>query len=132
MLIEVLSQERYIMNETTIHNDATADRETKSLQPARAILWACAFVLAALVILQAGRLPGNPAYADGVSNGANYTVLTVPSGRGGGDEGPDDIIIVFDNRNGAILAYAPDARNANLTLLDGQSLDSLFRAALQR
>src|SRR5688572_22422842 len=118
------------MNETTINDDATAERAAKSLQPARAILWACAFILAALVILQAGRLPGNPAYADGVSNGNNYTVLTVPSGRGGGDEGPDDIIIVLDNRNGAILAYQPDARNANLTLLDGESLDALFRAAL--
>lgn len=98
----------------------------------RAALWASAFVIAALVVLQAGNLPGNPAYADGVSNGANYTLLTVDSGRGGGDEGPDQIVVVIDNRNATMMGYLTDARTGNINLLDGGSLEVLFRNAIQR
>jgi len=111
---------------------AGVSSSTTTVHGGRAALWASAFVIAALVVLQAGNLPGNPAYADGVSNGPNYTLLTVDSARGGGDEGPDQVIVVIDNRNATLMAYLPDARTGNITLLDGGSLDTLFRNAIQR
>jgi hypothetical protein len=111
------------------HNSTSSG--VAAIHPGRAILWASAFVLAALVILQAGNLPGNPAYAEGVSNGANYTVFTVDSGRGGGDEGPDQIVVVIDNRNATMMGYLVDRRTNAVNLLDGGSLDALFRSAVR-
>jgi hypothetical protein len=39
-------------------------RATEQINPSAAVLWASAFVIAALVIVQAGRLPGPAARAE--------------------------------------------------------------------
>jgi hypothetical protein len=119
------------MNNET-HVNSSSSSTVTAIHPGRAALWASAFVLAALVVLQAGKLPGNPAYAEGVSNGTNYTLFTVDSGRGGGDEGPDQVVVVIDNRNATLMAYVADRRTNAINLLDGGSLDVYFRNAISR
>ena len=44
-----------------------------------AALWASAFVIAALAIVQAGQLPGNSAHAETTSEFGDYTLLTAPT-----------------------------------------------------
>ncbi len=94
-----------------------------------AVLWASAFVIAALVIVQAGRLPGRPAYGEMVSTRADYTILTARSGRGR-DEEPDEILFVIDNRDGVLMVYEmPDARRGKIFARDGGRLENLFQSA---
>ena len=95
-----------------------------------ASLWASAFVIAALVILQAGRLPGPNAWADEMSTtSGDYTLLTADSGRGG-DVDPYEVLYVIDNRSGVLLVYEIDnAQQRRIHLRDGGSLDLLFRKA---
>jgi len=102
----------------------------QQFDPARAILWASAFVLASLVILQAGKLPGNPAYAGQVSSAGAYTILTADSGRGD-DANPDEILVVIDNRTEALMVYETDGRSG-IVPRDGGNLANLFRQALNR
>ncbi|MHC4992043.1 MAG: hypothetical protein ACYTGC_13805, partial [Planctomycetota bacterium] len=70
------------MNQTTTHRNSTA------------ALWASAFVLAAFVIVQAGRLPENAAHAEMANSLGSYTLLTTNSGRGG-DADPDELLYVI-------------------------------------
>ena len=92
-------------------------------------LWASAFVIAALVVTQAGRLPAPAAYAETTSSQADYTLLTADSGRGG-DEAPDEVLFVIDNRDQVLLVYGiDDVRRHQVILRDGGSLDALFRRA---
>ncbi|MCL4210616.1 MAG: hypothetical protein HRU76_04465 [Phycisphaeraceae bacterium] len=104
---------------------------TMRIDAGKAVLWASAFILGALVILQAGRLPGNPAYAGEVSSRANYTIVAADSGRGG-DVKPDEVIYVIDNVNGLIILYGADARTGTVAPLDGGPLPYLFFNALKR
>ena len=55
--------------------------------PSAAALWASAFVILALIIVQAGKLPGNQAFGDMATTSHGYTLLTTNSGRGP-DESP--------------------------------------------
>ena len=107
------------------------ERPINNIDSSKAILWASAFVIGALVIMQAGRLPGHPAYADSVSEGQHYTVLTADSGRGG-DEDPDEILIIIDNRSEMIMSYSIDQPNGALLPRDGGSLPNFFRSVLKR
>ena len=92
-------------------------------------LWASAFVIGALVIVQAGRLPQPAAYGEMAASQGDYTILTTDSGRGG-DIGPDQILYVIDNRDQVIMVYQiEDARRHQIVLRDGWSLDTLFRRA---
>ena len=94
-----------------------------------AALWASAFVIGALTIVQAGRLPGPAAHAEMVSGRSDYTLLTTDSGTGG-DSNPDELLYVIDNRDQVILVYEiEDAREKRMILRDGGSLQNLFRAA---
>ena len=106
-------------------------RTQMTINPAAAVLWASAFVIAALIILQAGRLPGNAAYGDMTSDRGAYSVMTADSGRGG-DEDPDEILYVIDSRDQVLLVYdIEDSRRAQIILRDGYSLDNLFMRARQ-
>ena len=88
-----------------------------------------AFVLAALVIVQAGRLPGNPAYADQSVQVGGYTLLTTNSGKGN-DADPDELLYVLDSREEILLVYqVPDARQKQISLLGGASLPFWFHNA---
>jgi hypothetical protein len=94
------------------------------------VLWGSAFLLAGLVIVTAGRLPANPAYAaDTSSSAGDYTLLSVDSGRGE-DAAPDELLYVIDSRSESLLIYEiPDARQAQIVLRDGGSLAGLFGQA---
>jgi len=98
----------------------------KSINTAAAVLWASAFLLAALVIVQAGRLPGNPAYAEMGLESGGYTLLTTDSGRGG-DAAPNELLYIIDSREEVVLVYEiEDARQNQIILRDGGSLQNLF------
>jgi hypothetical protein len=98
----------------------------KSINTAAAVLWASAFLLAALVIVQAGRLPGNPAYAEMALESGGYTLLTTDSGRGG-DAAPNELLYIIDSREEVVLVYEiEDARQNQIILRDGGSLQNLF------
>ena len=76
----------------------------RSINTAAAVLWASAFVLTALVITQAGRLPLNPAYADMAGERGEYTVISTSGGRGD-KSAPNQIIYVLDSRDQVLMVY---------------------------
>ena len=87
------------------------------------------FLLAALVVMQAGRLEVNPAYADQATSGHGFTLVTADSGRGG-DEQPDELLYVLDSRDQVLLVYSvPDARQKQINLLGGAVLPVWFNNA---
>ena len=91
-----------------------------------AALWASAFVILALVIVQAGRMPGNLANAATVADRGAYTLMTADSGKGG-DAEPDEVLLVIDSREQMLLVYeCEDARRGGVVLRDGYSLIDLF------
>ncbi len=102
------------------------------LNPAAAVLWASAFVVAALAIMQAGRLAPNPAYADALTTEDGFSLLTAPSGLGGGDR-PYDLLYVIDSTDETLFIYwienATTPSSSRLTLMDGAYLPTLFNAA---
>jgi hypothetical protein len=96
-----------------------------------AVLWASAFVIAALAIVQAGRLPGNAANAEMAVDRGSYTLMTCDSGHGG-DNQPDELLYVIDSREQILMVYEiEDARKRQVFLRDGGSLDNLFLKARQ-
>ena len=98
---------------------------------APAALWASAFVIAALVIVQAGRLPGNQAIAGTASERGSYSALTVNSGQGP-ETNPNELLFVIDSREQALLVYEiEDAKKKQIILRDGGSLENMFLRARQ-
>lgn len=109
----------------------TSTQRNASLNPGAAVLWASAFIIGALIILQAGRMQGNTANATMVADRGSYTLLTADSGTGG-DTDPDEILYVIDSREQILLVYeVEDARKRQVMLRDGYSLDTLFQRARQ-
>lgn len=106
----------------------TRQRQRVSMRAAS--LWASAFLIGALVIVQAGRLPGPAAWADPMSTSSgDFTLLTADSGRGG-DLEPYQVLFVIDNREQVLLVYeVENAQQRRLIMRDGGSLDNLFRRA---
>ncbi len=93
---------------------------------ASAALWASAFVIAALTIVQAGRLPGPAAHAEMATSRGGYTLLSTDSGRGE-DAAPDELVYVIDSRGESLLVYEiDDARKQQILLRGGGSLQNLF------
>ncbi len=102
---------------------------SQKINSSAAVLWASAFVIAAMILVQAGRLPGQAAHAEMTATRADYTVMTTNSGRGG-DEDPDELLYVIDNRDQVLLVYEiEDARRGNVILRDGWSLTNVFARA---
>lgn len=96
-----------------------------------AVLWASAFIIGALVIIQAGKLPGQAAYAEMASSRGDYSVMTTNSGRGG-DADPDELVYVIDNRDQVLLVYeVEDAKRGGVLLKDGWNLSIMFNRARQ-
>jgi hypothetical protein len=108
----------------------SARRDTTSRRHVTpAALWASAFVIAALTIVQAGRLPQNAAFGEMATNRGDYSLLTTDSGLGG-DVQPNELLYVIDSRAEVLLVYEiEDARSGRVVLRDGGSLSGLFRAA---
>ncbi|MHC4909579.1 MAG: hypothetical protein ACYTF9_07680 [Planctomycetota bacterium] len=105
---------------------------TTRLNPSSAALWASAFVIAALAIVQAGRMQANPAYAGMASSQGDYTLLTASAGRGD-KAAPFTLLYVIDSRDQVLLVYEIDdaRRTPALQLRDGGSLAGLFMTARQ-
>lgn len=76
-----------------------------------ALLWASAFILLGLVIVQSGRVASHwlvpEARADVVSRVADYTTATVYSGSGS-----EDILVVLDGRGEQIFTYRVKNKNS--------------------
>jgi hypothetical protein len=105
--------------------------KTTTLNASAAVLWASAFVIAALVIVQAGRMQGNAANAAVQADRGSYTLLTANSGTGG-DAEPDEVLLIIDSREQTLLVYeVEDARKRQVQMRDRHSLDELFLRARQ-
>ncbi len=99
---------------------------TTRFNSSAAALWASSFVILAMINVQAGRLPGNPAHASTVADRGAYTLMTADSGKGGDTE-PDEILCVLDSRDQVLLVYdVENARQGGVVLRDRYSLDELF------
>ena len=99
---------------------------------AAAALWWSAFLLAALTVVQAGRLPGNAAYA-GTANQGNFgtSVVTQATGLGPSDK-PYEALWVLDGRGEMLFIYYIENANAgekSLLLRQVVSVPELFRSA---
>ncbi len=103
---------------------------TTQISPAAATLWASAFIIAALVILQLGKLPVNPAHASNVlAERGNYTLLTTDGGDGDGQR-RYEMLYILDSREQVLLVYEiEDAQRGIMRLRDGGNVNNLFRAA---
>jgi type II secretory ATPase GspE/PulE/Tfp pilus assembly ATPase PilB-like protein len=92
----------------------------------RVVLFASAMFLAACVLMRAGDLPVNPAYAGTVSESDGITVLTGSTGRGK-DADPHTLLYVIDNRTETLLIYEiEDARRREIFLRHATPLPGLF------
>lgn len=103
------------------------------VNPSAAVLWASAFIVAALTITQAGRLAPNPAYAgDAITTGQGFSLLTASSGIGP-KEAPYDLLYVIDSNDETLMIYwienANTQQTSKLTLVNGSYLPTLFDAA---
>jgi hypothetical protein len=104
-------------------------RRIAGISPAAAVLWGSAMILAALVIMQAGRLPINAAYAETAMTGGNFSLLTVSTGQGQASM-PNQVLYVIDSRDQVLLVYEIENLQQNRIILrDGAGLDTMFRNA---
>lgn len=113
------------------HN-APAAAQRKGVNYAAAALWASAFILGALTIVQAGRLPGQAAYAEAANAGQDGTsVVTVATGLGP-DNKPYEALWVLDGRTEILTIYYIENANSgtkSLLLRNMVSLPDLFGQA---
>lgn len=120
----------------TMSNSSPQNVKTRgsrnTISGAAAALWASAFVIIALIIVQAGRLPGNhEAFAGTAADRGSYALLTASAGTGP-EAAPNELLFVIDYRDQVLLAYeVEDAHKKGITLRDGGSLDNMFIRARQ-
>jgi hypothetical protein len=101
---------------------------SRSANTPAAVLWASAFVIAALTILQAGRLPGRSALAETTANVNDFSLVTARSGLGP-DEKPYEVLYIIDDHNEVLLVYDLQNVQQGIFLRDGGPLVNLFRTA---
>ncbi len=77
--------------------DGQANDEARTRWSPHGVLWASAFVLAGLVVVQASRL-GGEARAEMVSRVGEMTLLTAATGS-------EEILLALDNRHEQVLVY---------------------------
>lgn len=97
-----------------------------------ATLWASAFIIGALLIMQAGRLSPNPAFAGmAASSNGGFSLVTSSDGNGPANA-PYDMLYIIDNTSEVLYIYtipnATSPKSSGLELLGGGSLPNLFRA----
>jgi len=98
------------------------------LNSSAAVLWASAFVITGMIILQAGRHATNAAYAEMANTAAGYTLLTTDGGTG--DVPPDELLYVIDNRDEVMMLYEiENAQKRTIALRQSGSLRNLFANA---
>ena len=104
-------------------------RHKEQINLSASVLWASVFVIIAMIIVQAGKLPGNAAYAEMATGSGSYTVLTTNSGKGG-DSDPNELLYVIDNTAQVLLVYEiEDSRSGIIFHRDGGSLVNMFNSA---
>ena len=105
-------------------------KESSQSSIASALLLATAFLIGALIIVQAGQLPQHHAYADDAVAGADgFTLLTASSGFGK-DSRPYEFCYVVDNYDEMVFIYeVPQANDKRIVLRGGTFLPGLFSAA---
>ncbi len=95
------------------------------INPSVGALWASAFILAGLVVMQAGRLgAGSQAQAD-VVNFAGVTALSATTGDG------SSVVLVLDDRTDNVLVYGLENRN-RVELYQNLKVSELFAGSQQR
>lgn len=87
-------------------------------------LWGSAFVLAGLIVLQAGRLGPHEARGDVVAGTGGLTALTFQSLN-------EDLLAVIDGRQEQLFVYRV-ANRSSLEMLAAYSLPRLFAEARAR
>lgn len=124
------------MNRHSSHNSPESFpnsdcRGVGRINPSAAVLWASAMIIAALVIMQAGRLPINQAYASTTMTRGDYTLCTATTGLGN-NFAPNMVVYVIDNQDQVLMVYDIESPQQNrLILRDGVNLVSLFSDALR-
>lgn len=121
---------------STTNNDAPASapvptrRERPSSTIASSVLGASAFVLAALTIMQAGRMTSTAHAAESANSGSlGYCVATIRSGLGS-DTRPQDLLYVIDSRGETLFIYfIENVAEQRVLLRQAISLPALFRQA---
>jgi hypothetical protein len=119
------------MENRTDTESSRGDRRSRIT--ASTALWASAFVLAALTVVQAGRMPINAAYGAGAANqgGQGTSVITLATGLGP-DSKPYEALWVLDGRGEMLFIYYIENGNAgekSLLLRHVAPLPELFRSA---
>lgn len=91
-------------------------------------LWASAFVIGAMLVLEAGRLPA--ANADmAASSPGGFTLVTAPSGRGPASN-PSEFLYLIDGRTEVLYVYeVPSATDRRAVYRAGVHLPTIFAAA---
>jgi len=89
-----------------------------------AALWASAFIIVALIIVEAGRTTGSLAMAEMVSQAGEYTVMTTEGGT-------DEPLFVIDERREKLLVYQVEQQR-RVQLRTIEDLPQLFRDARSR
>ncbi|HAQ66447.1 MAG TPA: hypothetical protein DCR70_01565 [Phycisphaerales bacterium] len=123
-------------NETSMCNTTGCDCGTKQrarqMNMPAALLWASAFLLAALTIIQAARLPLNAAYAGAANQGGQgMSVVTQNTGLGPAER-PYEALWVLDGRGEMLFIYYMENANAGekaLLLRQAIPVPDLFRTA---
>ena len=102
-------------------------QSNNQIRTAISILLASAFLMGALVILQAGRLPQQSVFADDAVVGSEgFTVLTASSGFGK-DTRPYELCYVLDNYSSMMFVYeVPQSTSQSVVLRNGTDLPYLF------
>jgi hypothetical protein len=91
-------------------------------------LWASAFVLAALLLVEAGRIPAAHAQM-AASTPGGFTLVTAPSGRGGASS-PSEFLYLLDGRSEILFVYEiPDVGERRAVFRTGVHLPTVFAAA---
>ena len=118
------------MHTTETNATAGAARRASRIATPAALLWASAFLLAALTIVQAGRLPINAAYASAANQGnQGMSVITQNTGLGP-DTKPYEALWVLDSRGEMLfIYYVENVTDKRLQLRWSESLPKLFRQA---
>lgn len=107
---------------------ADTSQRPRTVNTAAAILWASAFLLAAIVLIQAGQHLDAPAHAAMSNTSAGYTMLTTHASQT--VTTPVEVLYVIDDRSEMLYVYeVENAQQRKITLHHGGSLANLFRNA---
>jgi len=99
----------------------------RTLRGSSVPLWASAFVLAALVMIEAGKLPAHRAHAGPATAGdEGFSMLTAPSATGGSGQ---EYLYVIDGRDEVLYLYeVPNVADRRIVFKGGAFLPAVFAA----